>query len=208
MTPRTWHTCQPMDLHSLARQWFIGAKRIELQKLAVELGISRATAYRWAGSAEQLVGQVLASLVDDTFKQIAQRTTSTGSERVLEVLELGMRYAHAFQPLQQFLAKDAQLGLKIVASQHSPVQERTIANLQQLLEEEVNAGHMSLPVAPDVMAYALTRIVESFLYANLITGAAPELENASSILKLMLRQDGLTELTASRISESPTQRIL
>jgi AcrR family transcriptional regulator len=178
-----------MDLHSLARQWFIGARRIELQKLAVELGISRATAYRWAGSAEQLVGKVLASLVDDTFKQIVERTTSTGSERVLEVIAQGMRYARDFQPLQQFLAKDAQLGLKIVASKDSPVQERTIANIQQLLEEEINAGHMSLPVTPDVMAYALTRIIESFLYADLITGAAPELDNASSILELMLRQD-------------------
>lgn len=189
MTRKTWHTCQPIDLHSLARQWFIGAKRIELQKLAVELGISRATAYRWAGSAEQLVGQVLASLVDDTFQQIVQRTTSTGSERVLDVLERGMRYAHGFQPLRQFLAKDAQLGLKIVASKHSPVQERTIANLQQLLEEEVEGGYMALPVEPAVMAYALTRIVESFLYADLITGATPDLENASNILKLMLRQD-------------------
>ncbi len=178
-----------MDLHSLARQWFIGAKRIELQKLAVELGISRATAYRWAGSAEQLVGHVLASIVDDTFKQIAQRTTKTGSDRVLEVLERGMHYAHGFRPLRQFLAKDAQLGLKIVASRHSPVQERTIANLRQLLEEEVAAGHMILPVEPAVMAYALTRIVESFLYADLITGATPDLENASNILQLMLRQD-------------------
>ena len=189
MTRRTWHTCQPMDLHSLARQWFIGAKRIELRKLAVELGISRATAYRWAGSAEQLVGQVLASLVDDTYQLIIQRTTSTGSERVLEVLSRGMHYAHRFRPLRQFLAKNAQLGLKIVASKHSPVQERTIANLQQLLEEEVDGGHMTLPVEPAVMAYALTRIVESFLYADLITGATPDLENASQILKLMLRQD-------------------
>jgi AcrR family transcriptional regulator len=189
MTRTIWHTCQPMDLHSLARQWFIGAKRIELQKLAVELGISRATAYRWAGSAEQLVGNVLASLVDDTFQQIMQRTTGTGSERVLEVVNRGMRAAYRFKPLRQFLAKDAQLGLKIVASKHSPVQERTIACVQRLLEEEVDAGHMTLPVEPAVMAYALTRIVESFIYADLITGATPDLENASKIIALMLRQN-------------------
>lgn len=189
MVRRTWHSCQPLDLQQLARQWFIGARRIELQKLALELGISRATAYRWAGSAEQLVGQVLASLVDDTFQQILQRTSSRGSERVLEVLERGMLYAHRFQPLRQFLGRDAQLGLRIVASKDGPVQERTIANLCDLLDEEVAAGHMTLPVAPAVMAYALTRIVESFLYADLITGAAPDLENASKILRLMLRQD-------------------
>lgn len=178
-----------MDLHSLARQWFIGARRIELQKLAIELGISRATAYRWAGSAEQLAGQVLASIVDDTFKQIVRRTTSTGSERVLEVLERGMYYAHRFQPLKEFLGRDAQLGLRIVASRHSPVQEHTVANIQQLLDEEIASGHMSLPVDTASMAYALTRIVESFLYADLITGATPDLKNAARILKLMLRQD-------------------
>jgi hypothetical protein len=189
MTRRTWHSCHPVDLHSLARQWFIGAKRIELQKLAVELGISRATAYRWAGSAEQLSGQVLASLVDDAFQQIVRRTTTTGSDRVLEVLERGMRIAHAFRPLREFLAKDAQMGLKIVASKDGPVQRRTIANIQRLLEEEVEGGHMTLSVEPAVMAYALTRIAESFLYADLITGATPDLDSASKILKLMLRQD-------------------
>jgi hypothetical protein len=47
----------------------------------------------------------------------------------------------------------------------------------------------TLPVEPAVMAYALTRIAESFLYADLITGATPDLDNASKILKLMLRQD-------------------
>src|SRR4029434_3798758 len=104
MTRTMWHSCHPVDLHSLARQWFIRAKRLELQKLAVELGISRATAYRWAGSAEQLSGQVLASLVDDTFQQIVRPPTSTGSDRVLEVLERGMRYAYAFHPLREFLA--------------------------------------------------------------------------------------------------------
>lgn len=189
MTRRTWHSCQPVDLHSLARQWFIGAKRIELQKLAVELGISRATAYRWAGSAEQLVGHVLAALVDETFHQILQRTTSTGSERVLEVLQRGMYNAYRFRPLRKFLTRDAQTALKIVASNHSPVQQRTIANIQQLLQEEVESGHMTLAVEPAVMAYALTRIMESFLYADLITGAKPDLENASKILRLMLRQD-------------------
>ncbi len=34
----------------------LNLSRIELQKLALELGISRATAYRWAGTTEQLVG--------------------------------------------------------------------------------------------------------------------------------------------------------
>ncbi|MGK0224790.1 MAG: AcrR family transcriptional regulator [Limisphaerales bacterium] len=189
MNRKRWHSCQPVDLHSLARQWFVNAKRIELQKLAVELGISRATAYRWAGSAEQLVGEVLASLLDDTFQQLAARAQSTGSERVLYVLENGMRLAHQFRPLQQFLDKDAQVALRIVTSKNGPVQERTIARIQEILEEEVNAGNMLLPVEPPAMAYALTRVMESFLYADLITGTPPDLDSAKKILAVMLRQE-------------------
>ncbi len=188
MTRKHWHTCDPMDMHRLAREWFLGAKRIELQKLAVELGISRATAYRWAGSAEHLVGEVLASIVDDTFQRIVDETRLSGSDRVLEVLERGMRYTHEFQPLRQFLARNPQLGLKIVASSHSLVRKHTIANLERLLEGEVAAGNMTLTVEPAVLAYALTRMMESFLYADLITGSTSDLEGASGILELMLRQ--------------------
>jgi AcrR family transcriptional regulator len=187
---RTWHNCQPMDLHSLARQWFLGARRIELQKLAIELGISRATAYRWAGSAEQLVAEVLASLVDETFARIAEQATGTGGDRVLEVLEKGMRYTHGFQPLKKYLQNNTYQGLKTLTTRQGPVQGRMIANLEQLLNEEIEAGHLNLTVAPGVMAYALTRIVESFLYTDLITGDEPDLDNAVKILQLMLRQDG------------------
>ena len=187
MTRRTWHSCQPVDLHSLARHWFVGNKRIELQKLARELGISRATAYRWAGSAEQLVGRVLASLLDDTFHRIAEQTTATGSQRVLEVLLGVMRTSYSFHPLRKFLERDAQQGLKIVASQDSPVQIRTIANLQQLIEEEVELGNMTLPIEADAMAYSLTRMVESFLYSDLIVGDEPDFENASETINLLLR---------------------
>lgn len=187
MTRRGWHSCQPVDLHRLARAWFVDDRRIELQKLAAELGISRATAYRWAGSAEQLVGTVLASLIDETFSRFAERTKSQGGERVLEVIERGMRTAFAFQPLRQFLKKNPQLGLKLVASQHGPVQARTINNLAALIQEEIDKGAMTLPVDAPTMAYALTRIIESFLYADLITGQPADPESAVAILRLLLR---------------------
>lgn len=188
MTRRVWHNCQPIDLYSLAREWFLCDRRLELQKLAQELGISRATAYRWAGSAEQLVGDVLASLVDDSFANLRRAAPKGGgATRVLDVLVRGMHVAHRFQPLRHFLRSNPQLGLRIVASRHGPVQGRTIDNVRRLLEEELEAGTLELAVEPGVMAYALTRMVESFLYADLIVGGKPDLDSAARILGLMLR---------------------
>ncbi|MFT6434115.1 MAG: AcrR family transcriptional regulator [Candidatus Azotimanducaceae bacterium] len=174
----------------MARKYFMHAKRIELQKLARELGISRATAYRWAGSADQLAGEVLASLTNDTFKQLlVESKEKNGRERILEVLNKGMQYAQNFPALQRFLKRNPETGLKIVASKEGPVQSATILNIQGLLEDEVESGHLTLTVEPAVMAYALTRIIESFLYADAIAGTEPDLDNAAKILELMLSQN-------------------
>ena len=187
MVRRSWHSCQPIDLHRMARKYFMHAKRIELQKLAHELGISRATAYRWAGSADQLAGEVLASLANDTFQRLLQTSQDKkGHERVLEVLNKGMHYAHNFPALRRFLKRNPETGLKIVASKDGQVQAATINNIQELLEEEMAAGNLTLTVEPAVMAYALTRMIESFLYADVITGSEPDLDNAAKILELML----------------------
>ncbi|MGV0036450.1 MAG: QsdR family transcriptional regulator [Candidatus Azotimanducaceae bacterium WSBS_2022_MAG_OTU7] len=189
MVRRTWHSCQPVDLHRLARKYFLHARRIELQKLARELGISRATAYRWAGSADQLVGDVLACLTRETFARLVEVSRDkTGSERVLYVLNEGMRSAHQFPGLRRFLRRNPETGLKVVASKDGPVQAATIDSIRDLLMQETEAGHITLPVDPAVMAFALTRMIESFLYADVISGVEPDLDNASKTLKLMLSQ--------------------
>ena len=187
MVRRTWHSCQPVDLHRLARRYFLHARRIELQKLARELGISRATAYRWAGSADQLVGEVLAALTRETFERLVKASEDKeGRDRVLYVLNEGMRSAHEFPGLRRFLRKNPETGLKVVASKDGPVQAATMNSIRELLVQETQAGHLSLPVDPAVMAFALTRMIESFLYADVISGVEPDLDSASKILEIML----------------------
>jgi hypothetical protein len=67
------------------------------------------------------------------------------------------------------------------------VQARVIALNEALLETEIARGHLRLPVDAHTMAYALVRIVEAFLYADMITGERPDLAKATQILALMLR---------------------
>lgn len=115
-----WHNCQPIDLHKLARDYFLHAKRIELQTLARELGISRATAYRWAGSADQLVGNVLAGLVDDTFSQLVKRNDTNGGQRALDVLTRGMYHANNFSTTAAFFDQAPGTGITYRCLQRRP----------------------------------------------------------------------------------------
>ena len=175
------------DLRAAARRRFMAGERISLEDLAAELGISRATAYRWAGNAELLAAQVIASLVEDTFARSVREAKERGAERIVDATARGLRYIASSKPYQAFIRRDPERALRIVASKEAPVQSRTIALNQQLIEQEVKSGALSLPVDAHTMAYALVRIGESFLYADAIAGEKPDLDKAVEILKLMLR---------------------
>lgn len=180
----------PVDLLALARRRFLACERFSLEELAAELGISRATVYRWAGNAEQLVGQVVVGLVDDTFARSLAEARGRGAKRIVDATARGMRYIATSEAYHAFIARDPQRALRIVASKEGPVQARTIAHHERLLREEVEKGNLSLPVDPHTMAYALVRVAESFLYADLIAGEQPDLAKAVEIIKLLLGSGG------------------
>jgi AcrR family transcriptional regulator len=175
------------DLLALARRRFLRGERFGVEELAAELGVSRATAYRWAGNAEQLAGTMIASLAEDTFRRALREVRGRGAARVVAVMARGMRYVATSEAYRAFVERDPQKALRLVASKDGPVQQRTIALHEELLQEEVRRGALQLPVDAHTMAYALVRVVESFLYADAIAGERPDLEKAVAILKLMLR---------------------
>jgi len=151
------------DLLALARRRFLACERLSLDELAADLGVSRATVYRWAGNAEQLAGQVVVGLVDETFARSLREASGTGAERIVDATARGMHYVATSKGYHAFVARDPQRALRIVASKEGPVQARTIAHHEGLLREEVERGHLTLPVDPHTMAYALVRVAESFL---------------------------------------------
>ncbi|HUP90647.1 MAG TPA: QsdR family transcriptional regulator [Solimonas sp.] len=175
------------DLLAQARKRFLAGERCDIESLAAGLGVSRATAYRWAGNADALMGEVVASLTEATFRRNAREVRGKGAARILEVMERGLRAIADSRAYQAFLARDPQRSLRIVASKEGPSQQRAITLHQELLEEEMAKGHLKLPVDAHTMAYALVRLAESFLYADLIAGEKPDLDKAMKILKMMLR---------------------
>jgi AcrR family transcriptional regulator len=177
------------DLLALATRRFLKGQRVRVEELAAELGVSRATAYRWVGNNEQLVGAVIASLREDVFRRALHGARGRGAARVVDMMARGMRLVAAAPAYRAFLEREPEKALRIVASKAGPVQAGTIALHQRLLEEEIERGHLRLPVDAHTMAYALVRIAESFLYADLIAGEKPDIAKAVEIVKLMLRPD-------------------
>lgn len=174
------------DLHALARERFLRGEKLEIQALAEELGVSRATAYRWAGNADELTDGVVGRLAEENFQRALNRARGLGAARVIDTMARGMRAIVSSAPYRRFLERDPEKALRMVASKHGSSQGRIIALHQRLLEEEVERGHLQLPVDAHTMAYALVRLAESFLYADLIAGEEPDIDKAVEILRIML----------------------
>jgi len=171
----------------VARRHFLERGRVSPERLAGELGISRATAYRRFGNAEQLAGEVIVRLAEDTFRRTAREARGRGADRVVDQLTRGMRYIASNKAYRAFLERNPQKALWIVTSKAGPVQARVIALNEAMLAEEIERGNLRLPVDAHTMAYALVRIVDAFLYSDMITGEKPDLGKATQILSLMLR---------------------
>lgn len=176
------------DLFALARRWFVRGDRLDVAALGEELGISRATAYRWAGNEETLTGDVIAALAEETFRRCVREARGRGFARILDAERRGLKYMASFPAYRAFLEReDPVTSMRIVASKQGPVQALQIRMHESWLRELMAAGEIELSVDPHTMAYAIVRTAEAFLYADLIAGEDLDVDVAVDVMRLLLR---------------------
>jgi AcrR family transcriptional regulator len=177
----------PLDALALARRRWLAGERLDMGALAKELGVSRATLYSWVGSRERLIGEVIWSFAEEGLRQATEAARGEGADYVVEVVERFARLNASFEPLRRFIEQDPELALRILTSKKGPVQERMIAAARSLLEEQVAAGKLSVPLDIDTLAYLMIRVNESFIYSDVITGSEPDVDKAVEVVRLLLR---------------------
>src|ERR1700752_987961 len=69
-----------LDAFRLAREKFLAGERIDMSALAGELGVNRGTRYRWVGSRERLLVEVLWSPAAAALERERARTRERGAE--------------------------------------------------------------------------------------------------------------------------------
>ena len=74
-------------LRAVAEQYLSG-RRVDITVVARQLGVGRATIYRWFGSREALLGEVVAHELELLIADKRRRVTRRGAEGLLEVLDL------------------------------------------------------------------------------------------------------------------------
>jgi AcrR family transcriptional regulator len=166
---------------------FLRGQRLDMRSLADEVGISRATLYRWCGDRERLLSDVLWSLSHQLFEQAkVDHPEHTGGQRVLAIFRQHVNAIVGARPLRVFLQQETHSALRLLTSESGGVQSRTVDDLADLLEEELHAGAIALRADVDSLAYAIVRMTEGFIYHDTVIGTEPDVERAAAMVELLL----------------------
>jgi AcrR family transcriptional regulator len=177
----------PADALVLARRRFLAGARIDMSALAAELGVNRVTLYRWFGSRDRFLVEVLWSLARGTLEQIEEAVQDRGAERIVEIVTRFLDAVITNGGMQRWLAEEGEHAMRLLTRHEPGFQPRMIEAVERLLSEEAGAGALDLPVDLHELAYVIVRLIESYTYLDLITGERPEAARAAPILRMLLR---------------------
>ncbi|HEV8152481.1 MAG TPA: QsdR family transcriptional regulator [Solirubrobacteraceae bacterium] len=177
----------PLDAFKLARRRFLAAERVDMSALADELQINRVTLYRWVGSREQLLVEILWSLTLGNLASVRAEVRETGSERVVQVVLRFLENVIDNPGMRRLLSEEGELAMRLLTLRDAGFQPRLIGAFEELLREEADAGRLDLPADLHDVAYVIVRLIESYTHVELILGERPDARRAEPILRMLLR---------------------
>lgn len=177
----------PAEVFERAIQTFAAGRRLDMGELALELGWSRATLYRKAPPREQLLGEVVWYLTRHALVGALESCRRLkGAKRIATGAERFLRFVSEQPAFRTFLETEPELALRVLTSRHGPVQRGMTEATEALLDEEARRGNLRLSEDAHTLAYAIVRIGEGFLYADLLTGEPSDPGTASRVIALLL----------------------
>jgi AcrR family transcriptional regulator len=175
---------------ALARGWYREGRRIEMQELAAELDVSRATLFRWVGSRDDLLGEILAAdarLPLEVADREAGAAGLHGGARVAAAMERFCELVLGAEHFRAMLQREPERALRVLTTRAGAVQGRLVSAVEYLIQREVDAGYLDAPMPLPDLAYLVVRILESFLYSDLIIGETPDPAKVGQAVAVLLR---------------------
>ncbi len=178
-----------MDAFKLAKRRFLRGERVDMGALSAELGVNRATLYRWVGTREQLLVEILWSLAERTLSEELKRVEAEDSarNRVARLLSRFVRDCLSNPGLRQLQRDEGELAFRLLTLAQYGFHPRFVLLVRDLLAQDVAAGRFETTVPLEDLAYTAVRVVESYVHRAAITGEEPDADRAARVLHALLR---------------------
>jgi len=178
----------PLAVFKLARRKWLEGKRISIGDLAKEVGVSRVTLYRWVGSKDRLIEEILWSFAKPSFEKAIRQSPGKGVDQIIEVHRRFMTELAAFVPMRQFIHENPNVAVRIQTKDPMSTHGRLIELSAAHISHQAAMGYCSLPTPALELAEMIIYTNGGLLYGAIIgersTSAAIEL--ACFLTRLLL----------------------
>ncbi|GLY34340.1 hypothetical protein Amsp01_003640 [Amycolatopsis sp. NBRC 101858] len=177
-----------------ARLLFAGT-RLDLGRMAAELGISRTTFFRRVGNREDLMGAGLRLLSDRTWQRALDQWHAThgdaartpeGRLRCLWVMEEYRREVAANEGMRKLFDAESTVALRVLTDPRGAVQPALVDAHVDLFRADAAAEGLTPLVGLPDLAFAVVRLGESFLYSDVLAARTVDLKVATTLLDTLV----------------------
>lgn len=167
---------------------FVRTGRLEMDALAEQIPVGRATLYRVVGSRDRLLGDVLWVLAERTLRLAESESEApAGVERMIEISRRFKRHVLGFRPMRDFVHAEPQTAFRVLLTPAGRVSERVVRAWVDMFTEAAGRGELTLPFDVEWFAYVFVRTGESIVYADLLAGREPDLDLAEHVQRLLFK---------------------
>ena len=130
-----------LDAFRLARRTFLAGNRVDMQTLARTLHVDRVTVYRWVGSREQLLTEILWSFIEPTIANLREThcrpgpPAGSGPSPAAAVVTGTVRAVIANPGMQRFIDREGDLALRLLTTKASGFEARLVAVIADLVRQ-------------------------------------------------------------------------
>lgn len=179
----------PAGAFARARECLRTGERIDMVHLAAELGIARATLYRWTGDRERLLADAVWAEAHAIAEHIYASThRRNGLSRIRATCVAYLDYFGGNQGVNVFLEHERGSGLQLLTRVGGRFRPRLVAWTQDLIQREIDAGNYRTPADPALLADAIVTIGERFLHHGGDPDLVPDPASAGRMIDVLLRE--------------------
>lgn len=171
-----------------AARWFLDGRRLDMQGLADELGVSRATLFRRVGGRDELLSRALWQATERSITVAAKRWERERGPRELHTLGTVRHFnliVSCSTGLRKLLDEEPTLAMRVLTDPRGRIQTGIVARFEELLRRDMAEFDLAPTIEPSALAYAIVRIGESFLYADVLASRRPDVASADRIQRAL-----------------------
>ena len=178
----------PRDAFNAARRHFRAGEKLDMVALAEELGVARATLYRWTGDRDRLLADVVVADLQGLINAAMEHADGHGVERLGQAIGWFLETLAELPALRAFVTNEGTGGLRMLTAPTGPVRRRIVTSVASHITREAEDGHYRPPAPAALLADGIVALAERYLHNGGDPKLAPDPEGGRMIAGLLLRE--------------------